>query len=59
MPFISAILFLLVDAYAVLCLWREKATPRRTTFWLILILLLPLFGALIYLFFFRREASEE
>lgn len=54
MPFLPVILVILLDVYAIFCLWREKASVQRTSFWLAAILLLPGLGSLVYLFFFRR-----
>ncbi len=55
MSFLPVILLIFLDIYAIVALWQEQASAKRSLFWLLIILFVPAIGALLYLLLFRRE----
>ena len=57
--YIFFILALIIDFITVFGIINRNANPEFKVTWVIVVLLLPLFGALLYLIFYRRRLTRE
>lgn len=51
------LLVLILDIWAIISTASSSATTGSKVFWIVIILLLPLLGAILWLFFGPRSAS--
>ena len=57
MTLLPVLLEIILVIYALYCLYGERASMKRTAFWLCMILIFPIIGAALYVFFFRRPPA--